>query len=65
MAKPPLLAKPNEDEVLYLYLTISDKAISAVLVKEEERIQKPVYYVTKLCMEPNLTILLSRNLFWP
>ena len=47
MAEPPLLAKPNADEVLYLYLVISDKAISAMLVKEEEKIQKPVYYVSK------------------
>ena len=47
MAEPPLLAKPNTDAVLYLYLAISDKAISAVLVKEEEKIKKPVYYVSK------------------
>ena len=47
MAEPPLLAKPNADEVLYLYLVVSDKAISAVLVKEEEKIQKHVYYVSK------------------
>ena len=47
MAEPPLLAKPNADEVLYLYLTISYKAIRVVLVKEEEKIQKPVYYVRK------------------
>ena len=47
MAEPPLLAKPNADKVLYLYLAISNKAIRAVLVKEEERVQKPVYYVSK------------------
>ena len=47
MAEPPLLAKPSADEVLYLYMAVSDKAISAVLVKEEERVQKPVYYVSK------------------
>ena len=40
MAEPPLLAKPNSGEVLYLYLFVSDKATSAVLVKEEEKIQK-------------------------
>ena len=47
MAEPPLLEKPNADEILYLYLAVSNKAISAVLVKEEEKIQKPVYYVSK------------------
>ena len=38
MVEPPLLAKSNADEVLYLYLAVSDKAISALLVKEEEKI---------------------------
>ena len=47
MAEPTLLAKPNADEVLYLYLAVSDKVISAVLVKEEERVHKHVYYVSK------------------
>ena len=47
MVEPPLLAKPNEEKVLYLYLDVSDKAISMVLVNEEEKIQKPVYYVSK------------------
>ena len=47
MAEPPLLAKPNAEKVLYLYLAVFDKAINAVLVKEEEKIQKPVYYVSK------------------
>ena len=45
MAEPPLLSKPNADEVLYLYLTVSDMAINAV--KEKERVQKPIYYVRK------------------
>ena len=47
MAEPPFLEKPNRYEVLYLFLAISDKAISTVLVKEEERVQKHVYYVSK------------------
>ena len=47
MAKPPLLAKPIADEVLYLYLAVSDKAISAILVKYKETVQKSIYYVSK------------------
>ena len=43
LAAPPLLAKLNEGEVLYLYLTITKVAVSVVLVKEEDNIQKPVY----------------------
>ena len=48
MATPPLLAKPSQGEVLYLYLAVSDKALSAVLVKQEDKVQKPIYYVSKV-----------------
>ena len=48
LAAPPLLAKLNEGEVLYLYLAITEVAVSAVLVKEEDNIQKPVYYTSKV-----------------
>ena len=36
LASPPLLAKPKELEVLYLYLAISAEAVASVLVKEDE-----------------------------
>ena len=48
MATPPLLSKPSQGEVLYLYLAVSDKALSAVLVKQEDKVQKPIYYVNKV-----------------
>ncbi|KAL8102849.1 hypothetical protein AgCh_027393 [Apium graveolens] len=48
MAQAPLLAKPALNEVLFLYLAVSESALSAVLVKEELKIQKPVYYVSKI-----------------
>ena len=34
--------------MLYLYLVVSDKALSAVLVKQEDKVQKPIYYVSKV-----------------
>ena len=55
MVEPPLLAKHNSDGMLYLYLAVSDKAISAVQVKEEARIQNHVYYVSKVLYGANLT----------
>ena len=48
MAQAPLLANPALNEVLYLYLAVSENALSDVLVKEELKIQKPVYYITKI-----------------
>ena len=47
----PLLSKPIEGEKLYLYLAISMEAISAALVREEEKIQWPVYYVSKRLLD--------------
>ena len=38
LRRPPLLSKPIEGEKLYLYLAVFDKAISAALVREEEKV---------------------------
>lgn len=48
MAETPLLAKPVPDEVLYLYLKILEKSLSVILVREEAKIQKSIYYVSKV-----------------
>ncbi|GKV40237.1 hypothetical protein SLEP1_g47906 [Rubroshorea leprosula] len=45
---PPLLTKAKDGEILYLYLGISDEAISAVLVREEAKQQKPIYYISNV-----------------
>ncbi|XP_063941291.1 uncharacterized protein LOC135149494 [Daucus carota subsp. sativus] len=54
MAEPPLLSKPINRETLYVYLAVSKKALSAVLVREDRKIQKPVYYVSKILHEAEL-----------
>ncbi|GKV25969.1 hypothetical protein SLEP1_g35338 [Rubroshorea leprosula] len=48
LSSPPLLIKANDGEILYLYLGISDEAISSVLVREEGKQQKPVYYTSSV-----------------
>ena len=45
MVSPPLLSKPTQGEIIYLYLTVSESVASGALIREEEGIQKPVYYV--------------------
>ncbi|XP_022891636.1 uncharacterized protein LOC111406442 [Olea europaea var. sylvestris] len=47
LGETPLLSKPQPREPLLLYLAISDEAISAVLVREENTHQLPVYYISK------------------
>ena len=41
------LIKPIEEKKLYLYLVVSEKVVSAVLIREEEKVQWSVYYVSK------------------
>ena len=47
LGKPPLLVKPVEGELLFLYLAVSKYTISGALIREEEKVQWPVYYISK------------------
>ncbi|XP_074342880.1 uncharacterized protein LOC141680595 [Apium graveolens] len=47
LGNPLMLSKPLDGESLILYLTVSEYSISAVLVREEDGQQSPVYYVSK------------------
>ncbi|KAL2231768.1 UNVERIFIED_CONTAM: Gag-Pol polyprotein [Sesamum indicum] len=48
LTKTPLLANPKEGEILFLYLGVSEIAVSSVLVREEANNQNPIYYVSKM-----------------
>ncbi|GKV48140.1 hypothetical protein SLEP1_g54971 [Rubroshorea leprosula] len=48
LSSPPLLTKAKDGEILYLYLGISDEVISSVLVREEAKQQKPIYYISSV-----------------
>ena len=47
LAEPPVLSKPKAGEPLFLYLAVTEDAASAVLVREEDQVQKPIYYISK------------------
>ena len=47
LSNPPLLSSSKEGENLYLYLAISATAISAILIREEDKKQPSVYYVNQ------------------
>ena len=51
LSRPPVLSRPEKEEVLYVYLAVTDYAISLVLVRNESRVQRPVYYVSKSLYE--------------
>ncbi|XP_011092649.1 uncharacterized protein LOC105172770 [Sesamum indicum] len=48
LTKPPLLANPKEEETLFLYLAVSENAVSLVLVRDEGWSQNPIYYLSKM-----------------
>ena len=47
LSSPPILVSPVEGELLTLYLAVSNFSTSAVLVRDKERVQHPVYYCSR------------------
>ncbi|KAL2239143.1 UNVERIFIED_CONTAM: Retrovirus-related Pol polyprotein from transposon, partial [Sesamum indicum] len=45
---PSLISEPKEHEELFVYLGVSEHAVSSVLVREEGGRQNPIYYVSKM-----------------
>ena len=45
--KPPLLSPSVMGDKLYLYLAVSNTAVSSALIREEGNIQKPIYYTSQ------------------
>ncbi|XP_068462251.1 uncharacterized protein [Phaseolus vulgaris] len=52
LASPPVLCKPQMGAPLRLYFAVTEKALSAVLVQDQDQIQKPVYFVSKVLKKP-------------
>ena len=52
LMKSPILSQLEKGEELYMYLVVSNHAVRAVLIRLEEDIQKPRYYVSKTLVDP-------------
>ena len=48
LSAPPCLSIPCLGEPLFLYLAVLEHAISAVLVREVDREQRPVFFISKI-----------------
>ena len=46
LSKSPLLSKPTDGEPLYLYLEVTEYAISGALVRKENKVQWLVNYIS-------------------
>ncbi|XP_025669810.1 uncharacterized protein [Arachis hypogaea] len=54
LTSPPILQRPETGNPLYLYLSVSNHAISSVLVTETGRKQSPVYFISRV-LQPTET----------
>jgi len=54
LASPPLLCKPQATTPLRLYFAVTERAISAVLVQDQDQVQKPIYFVSKVLQGPEV-----------
>ena len=64
LASPPLLSEHLTDKTLFLYLTVSNIAVSAILVRKDEGVQKLVYYVSKSLINAQMRYTRIENLIF-
>ena len=57
LSRPPIMSSLEVDEVLFAYLAIASHAVSFVLIREDNGIQRPVYYVSKSLHEAEVQYL--------
>jgi len=52
LASPSVLCKPELGTPLCLYFVVPEKAISSVLLQEQDQVQKSIYFVSKVLQGP-------------
>lgn len=64
LLRPLILSRPEKEEVFYAYLAVTDYAVSLVLVKNKNGVQKPVYCVSKSLQESETRYLPLERRYW-
>ncbi|RDY04877.1 Retrovirus-related Pol polyprotein, partial [Mucuna pruriens] len=52
LASPPILIRPDLGRPLHLYISVTETAVSSVLVQERGKEQRPVYFISKTLQGP-------------
>jgi len=47
LSQPPIISSPKTDEVLFSYITVAPHAVSLVLIRVDNEVQRPFYYVSR------------------
>nr|KYP64237.1 Retrovirus-related Pol polyprotein from transposon 412 family [Cajanus cajan] len=51
LTTPPILQRPDHKTDLLLYLAIAENAISAVIVQEHQKVQTPIYFISRVLQD--------------
>lgn len=62
LVSPSILSCLDPGEDFYMYLTISEHAMSAVLLKSQKGMQRPIYYISKTLVDIETQYLLLEKL---
>ena len=54
LASPSVLCKPEPSTPLHLYFAVTERAISSVLLQEQDQVQRPIYFVSKVLQGPEV-----------
>ena len=57
LVQPLIMSSPEPDEVLFAYIVVAPYAVSLVLIRVDNDIQRPVYYVSKSLHEAEVCYL--------
>ena len=57
LSRPPIMSSAEMDEVLFVYIAVAPHAMSLVLIRVDNGIQRPVYYMSKSLHEADIRYL--------
>ena len=57
LSRPPIMSSPLMNEVLFSYIAVAPHAMSLVLIRIDNGIQQPIYYVRKSLHEAEIRYL--------
>ena len=57
LSRSPIMSSPKVDEVLFAYIAVAPHAVSLVLIRVDNGVQRPVYYVSKSLHEAKVRYL--------
>ena len=54
LSRPPIMSSLEANEVLYAYIVVAPHAVSLVLIRDDNGLQRPVNYVSKSLHEAEI-----------